>query len=118
MILLDGDKLSHQLIKNLAAWTTRERGVNRRTRNHNRDIGRMLQRSLLWHAWLGVSLKVRCVIRRIVGVLKFGFGSVNLKRMMLEISSIRNFRANHLGSNLRLGAEAQFIHHAVQMRRQ
>ena len=33
-------------------------------------------------------------------------------------SSIRNFRANHLGGNLRPGAEAQFVHHAVQMRRQ
>ena len=38
--------------------------------------------------------------------------------MTSEISFIRNFRANHLGSNLRPGAEAQFIHHAVQVRRQ
>ena len=30
----------------------------------------------------------------------------------------RNFRANHLGSNLRPGAEAQFVHHAIQTRRQ
>ena len=36
----------------------------------------------------------------------------------VRISFTRNFRANHLGRNFRLGAEAQFIHHAVQTRRQ
>ena len=38
--------------------------------------------------------------------------------MTSEVSFIRNFRANHLGSNFRPGAEAQSIHHAVQTRRQ
>ena len=36
----------------------------------------------------------------------------------VRISFTRNFRANHLRSNLHLGAEAQFIHHAVQTHQQ
>ena len=32
----------------------------------------------------------------------------------VSLSSIRKIRANHLGSNFRLGAEAQFVNHAVQ----
>ena len=58
------------------------------------------------------------MIRRLVGVLELGLGPVNLERMASEVSSSRNFRANHLESNLRPGAEAQFIHHAIQMSRQ
>ena len=69
---------------------------------------------LFRHAWFSISLEVRRMVRRLVGVLKLGFGSIDLKRMTSEISFTRNFRANHLGSNLRPGAEAQFIHHAVQ----
>ena len=36
----------------------------------------------------------------------------------VSLSSIRKFRANHLGSNLHLGAEAQLVHHAVQTSQQ
>ena len=36
------------------------------------------------------------------------------RRNDVSLSSIRKIRANHLGSNFRLGAEAQFVNHAVQ----
>ena len=116
MFLFYGDKLGYWLVKNLATRTTRKRGINRRTRNHDWDVGKVLWRGLLRHTRLSICLEVRCMIRRLIGILEFGFGLVNLKRMTSEISSIRNFRANHLGSNFRLGAEAQLIHHAVQTR--
>ena len=114
MFLFNGNQLSHRLVKNLATRTTRERGINRRSWHHNWDVGRALRRSLLRNAQLGIRLKVRGMIRRLVGILEFGLGPVDLERMASEVSSSRNFRANHLGSNLRLGAEAQFVHHAIQ----
>ena len=40
------------------------------------------------------------------------------RRNDISLSLIRKIRANHLGSNLCPGAEAQFIHHAVQPSRQ
>ena len=117
-LLFYGNKLGHWLVENLATRTTRECGINRRTRHHNWNIGRTLWRGLLRNARLSIRFKVRCVIRRFIGILKLGFGSIDLKRMTSEISFTRNFRANHLGSNLRPGAEAQFVHHAVQTSRQ
>ena len=36
----------------------------------------------------------------------------------ISLSSTRKIRANHLGSDLCLGAEAQLVNHAVQMRQQ
>ena len=118
MLLFYRHQLSHRLVKNLTAWTARKRGIDRRSWDHNRNVGRLLWRGLFRDAQLGISLEVRRMVRRLIGVLKLGFGSVNLERMTSEISPIRNFRANHLGSNLRPGAEAQFIHHAIQTSRQ
>ena len=106
MFLFYGNQFGNRLIKNLATGTTREGGINRRSGNHNRNVGRTLQLGLLGNARLGIRFEVRRMIRRFVGVLKLRFGSVNLERMTSEISSIRNFRANHLGGNLRSGAEA------------
>ena len=40
------------------------------------------------------------------------------KRGDLSLPLIRKIRANHLGSNLHLGAEAQLIDHAIQTSRQ
>ena len=106
MFLFYGNQLSHWLVKNLATRTTRKRGVDRRTRDHDWHIGRTLWCGLLRHAWLSICLEVRCMVRRFVSILEFRLGSVNLKGMMSEVSFIRNFRANHLGSNLCPGAEA------------
>ena len=106
MLLLYGNQFGHRLVQDFTTWATREGGIHRRSRNHDWNIGGMLQRGLLRHTWLGIGLEVGCMIRRFVGVLQLGFGSVNLERTASEISFIRNFRANHLGSNLRLGAEA------------
>ena len=58
------------------------------------------------------------MIRRFVGILKLRLSSINLKGMMSVFLQTRKIRANHLGSNLRPGAEAQFVNHAVQMSRQ
>ena len=118
MLLFYGNELGHWLVEDLATRTTGESGINRRSRHHNWDVGRALRCGLLGNTWLGIRLEVRRMIRRFIGVLKLGLGSVNLEKMTSEISSIRNSRANHLGSNLRPGAEAQFVHHAIQMRRQ
>ena len=118
MLLFYGNQLGHRLVKDLAPWTTREGGVYRRSWNHDRHVSRTLWHGLLRNARLGIRLKVRCMIQGFIGVFELRFGSVNLEKMTSEISSIRNFRANHLGSNLHPGAEAQFIHHAVQARRQ
>ena len=118
VILFDGNKFGHWLVKNLATWTTRECRINGGTRDHNRDVGRTLRHGLFRHAWLSIRLKVRRMVQRLISVLELRLGSIDLERMMSEFSFIRNFRANHLGSNLRLGAEAQFVHHAVQMSRQ
>ena len=106
MFLFYGNQLGNRLVKNLAAWTARKRGVNGLTRNHDWNIGRAFWRGLLGNSWLGIRFEVRCIIRRFVSVLKLGFGLVNLEGVTSEISSIRNFRANHLGSNLHPGAEA------------
>ena len=86
MVLLDRDKLGHRLIKNLTTGTTRECGINRRTWNHNRNIGSLLWCGLSRHARFGIRLKVRRMIRRFIGVLKLRFGSVNLEK-----EDIRNF---------------------------
>ena len=118
MFLFYRNKLSHWLVKDLATWTTRKRGVDGWSRNHNWDISRTFQHGLLRHAWLSICFKVRRMIQRFIGVLKLGFGSINLGRMTSVFLQLRKFRANHLGSNLCLGAEAHLVHHAVQTSRQ
>ena len=118
MILLYGNEFSHWLVQNLAAWTTRKCGINRGSRNHNWNIRQMLWSSLFGHAQLSVSFEVRRVVQSLIGVLELRLGSVNLKRNDISLSLTRKIRANHLGSDLHLGAEAQFIHHAVQTCRQ
>ena len=84
MILLYGDKFGHWLIKDLATWTTRERGIDRQTWNHDWNIGRTLRRGLFRHARLSICFKVQRMIRRFIGVLKLGLGSINLGRMTSE----------------------------------
>ena len=118
MFLFYGNQLGHRLVKDLAPWTTREHGIYKRRRDHNRHVSGTLWRGLLRHTWFGVRLEVRRMIRGFIGILQLGFGSVNLERTTSETSSIRNFRANHLGSNLRPGAEAQFVHHTIQTHQQ
>ena len=118
MFLLYGNQLGNQFVKDLAAQAARKRSIDRQTWNYYRNIGRAFRRGLIRNIWLGIGLKVRRMVRRFVGVLQLRLGSVNLKKMASEISFIRNFRANHLGSNLRAGAEAQFVHHAIQTHRQ
>ena len=118
MILFDRNKFSHWLVKDLATWTTRERGVNGWSWNNNGNVCWAFWCSLFRNAQLSIGFKVRRMIRRFIGVLKLGLGSINLERMTSDFLQLRKFRANHLGSNFRPGAEAQFIHHAVQTRQQ
>ena len=58
------------------------------------------------------------MVQRLIGVLNLRFSSINLRRNDISLSSIRKIRANHLGSDLRPGAEAQLVNHAVQASRQ
>ena len=97
MLLLYGNQLGYRLVQDLAPWATRKGGIDRRSRHHDWDIGRMLRRGLLRHARLGISFKVRRMVRRLIGVLKLGLGSVNLKRMTSEISSIKKFQGQPPG---------------------
>ena len=82
MLLLDRNKLGHWFVKNLATWATWECGANRQSWNHNWDISRVLRCGLLRHAWLGIGFKVQHMVRRLIGILKLGLGSINLGRMM------------------------------------
>ena len=84
MILLNGDKLGHWLVKNLTTWTTRESGINQWSRDHNRNVCWTFWGGLLWNTWLGISLKVRRMIRRFIGILELGLGLVNLERTASE----------------------------------
>ena len=106
MLFFDQNEFSYRFIENLATGTTRKGGVYGRSWNHNRHVGRALRLGLLRHVQLSICLEVRGVIRRFIGILEFGLGPINLERTASEISLIRNFRANHLGSNLCPGAEA------------
>ena len=114
MILLNGNKLSHRLVQDLTARTTRERGVNRQSRNDDWNVSWVFRGSLLRRTWLGISFKVQRMVQRLIGILELGLSSVNLKGD-LSLSLIRKSRATHLGGNLCLGAEAQLVDHAVQM---
>ena len=106
MLLFYGNELSHWLVENLTTRITRKRGLDGWARHHNGNVGRVFWRSLLGHTWLSIGLEIRRMVRGFIGILKLRLGSVNLKKMASEVSFIRNFRANHLGRNLRLGAEA------------
>ena len=91
MIFFNGNKHGHWLVQDLATWTTGEGGVDRRSWNHNWDVGRALWCGLLRNARLSISFEVRRMIQRFIGILKLGFGSINLGRMtseflLLEIS--------------------------------
>ena len=79
-----GNQLGHWLVQNLTTRTTWERGIDGRTQNHNWNIGRMLQRSLLRHTRLSICFEVRRMIRRFIGILELGLGSINLGRMTSE----------------------------------
>ena len=81
MFLLYGNELGYQLIKDFAAWATRKRGVDWRSRDRNWDIGWMFRSGLLRNAWLSIGLEVQCMIRRFISVLKLGLSSINLKGM-------------------------------------
>ena len=76
----DRDKFGYRLVKDLATRTTGERGVNRRTRNHDWNICWAFWRGLLKNAQLSICLEVRRMIQRFVSVFKLGFSSVDLKK--------------------------------------
>ena len=78
MLLFYGNQFGYRLVKDFAPWATRKGGVYRRSRNHNRHVGRTLQCGLLRCTRLSVRFKVRRMIRRFIGVLELGFGLVNL----------------------------------------
>ena len=87
MFLFYGNQLGNRLVKNLATGTTRKGGIYRRSGNHNRNVGRTLRRGLLGNTRLSISLEVQGMVRRLIGVLEFGLGPIDLERTASEISS-------------------------------
>ena len=118
MLLFNGNQFRHWLIKNLTTRATREGSIDWWCWNHDRNIRWMFQSGLLRNTQFSISLEVQRMIRRLLGILKLGLRSINLERNDISLSSIRKIRANHLGSNLCLGAKAQLVHHAIQMSQQ
>ena len=118
MFLFDRNQFGHRLVKYLVTWTTWKRGIDWRSWNNNWNICWTFQSSLIGNTWLGIGFKVRRMVRRLISVLKLGFSLINLRRNDISLSSIRKIRANHLGSDLRPGAEAQLANHAVQVSQQ
>ena len=84
MFLFYGNKFGHWLVKDLAAWTTGKCGIDRWSWNYDWNISRALWHGLFRHARLSICFKVRRMIRRFIGVLKLGLGSINLGRMTSE----------------------------------
>ena len=82
MLFFNWNQFSHWLVKDFATQATRERGINRRSRDHNQNIGWMFQSSLLRNTWLSVGLEVQCIIQGLISVLELGLSSINLKGMM------------------------------------
>ena len=82
MILFDRDWLSHQFIEHFAARTRWEGGINQWCRNHDRNIHWMFWSGLLWNTWLGISLEVQRMVRRLISVLRLRLSSINLGGMM------------------------------------
>ena len=115
VILFDGDKFRHWFIQSLTTRTTQEHCVDRWYGNHNGNICWTFWSSLLRNTRLSVSLEIRRVIQRLVGIFKLRFSLVNLREVNLVFSLIRKFRATHLGSDLCSGAEAQLVNHAIQV---
>ena len=87
MFLFYGNQLGNRLVKNLATGTTRKGGIYRRSGNHNWNVGRTLRRGLLGNARLSISLEVRSMVRRLIGVLEIGLSPIDLERTASEISS-------------------------------
>ena len=81
MILLNGNKLSHRLVQDLTAQTTREHGVNRWSRNDNWNVSWAFRGSLLRRTWLGISFKVQRMVQRLISILELRLSSINLGRM-------------------------------------
>ena len=80
MLLFYRNEFGYWLVKDLATRTTRERGVNRRTRNHDRNVCWVFWRGLFRHTQLSIHLEVQRMIQRFIGILEFGFGLVNLEK--------------------------------------
>ena len=81
MIFLYGNELCYWLVKDLAPRTTRECCVNWRSRNNDRNVCWTLQSGLLRHAWLGISLEIQRMVRRLISILELGLGSIDLRGM-------------------------------------
>ena len=65
----------------------------------------MFWRWLTLNARLGICLKVRGMVRGLVGILKFRLSPVDLKIASVFSQMNKNDEAIHLGSDLHLGAE-------------
>ena len=79
MILFNGDKLCHWFVQSLATRTTGKSCIDWWCWNHNGNICWTLQGSLLGYTWISISLEVQRMIRRLIGILEFGLGLINLK---------------------------------------
>ena len=97
MFLLYGNQLGNRIVKNLTAWAARKRSVNRWSWHHDGNVGRALWRGLFGNTWLGVCFKIQGMVRRLVSVLEFGLGPVNLERTASEISFIKKFQSQPPG---------------------
>ena len=117
MLLFNWNQCSHWLIENLAPWATWEGCVDQRGRYHDGNIRWVFRSSLLRNARLSICLEVWSMVWWLIGILELRLSSIDLKGD-ISLSLIRKIRANHLGSNLHLGAEAQFVDHTVQVSQQ
>ena len=81
VFLFDRNQFGHQLIQHFTTGTTRKGGVNWRSRNYDRNIHWTFRSTLLQDTWLGISLEIQRVIRRLIGVLELRLGLVNLEGM-------------------------------------
>ena len=81
MFFLYRNEFRHWLVKDLATWAAREHGIHWRTWNHDRNICWTFWSGLLRNTRLGIGFKVRCMVQRLIGVLKLRLSLVNLEGM-------------------------------------
>ena len=62
MFFLYGNEFRHQFVKDFATWAARERGINQRRWDHDRNISWTFRYGLLKDTWFSVGFKVQGVI--------------------------------------------------------
>ena len=70
MFLFYGDEFCYRLVQDLTTRTTRECGIDGRSRDNNWNVCWTFRSGLLRNTRLGISFKIRCMVRRLIGVLQ------------------------------------------------